>query len=342
MKRDDLLLMLLGLFACGCESGADGSTDGGGASTSTSTPGAGGRLTLEERTAAAKATAESNPICTEISPFYWEIGDAASTLASGALGVKWSETTSMQIASASKWMYAAYVAEIRNGVLTTEDIAGLNFTSGYTSFDKCGRDDTVHSCAISGTNGVVTQANVGKFYYGGGHMQHHADVVMNLGAQNNATLALTIGSEIGVPSAGIFEFVQPQPAGGIETTPEIYAGFLRKMLNDEFQLSSQLSSHLVCTNELTCAEAEWSPFPADESPQYGLGHWVEDTDGAFSSPGAFGFYPWIDAEKSTYGMVARYSLIGFGSPDPKEHPYARSVFCGRLLRKAWESGSPQI
>jgi len=28
-------------------------------------------------------------------------------------------------------------------------------------------------------------------------------------------------------------------------------------------------------------------------------------DGAFSSPGAFGFYPWIDRTKTNYGVLAR-------------------------------------
>ena len=46
---------------------------------------------------------------------------------------------------------------------------------------------------------------------------------------------------------------------------------------------------------------------------------------AFSSPGAFGFYPWIDAGKTTYGIVARADM---GGAIP-------SVYCGRLIRKAW-------
>lgn len=49
-------------------------------------------------------------------------------------------------------------------------------------------------------------------------------------------------------------------------------------------------------------------------------------DGAFSSPGAFGFYPWIDAGKTTYGVLARSESAGNGID---------SVDCGRLVRKAW-------
>ena len=44
-----------------------------------------------------------------------------------------------------------------------------------------------------------------------------------------------------------------------------------------------------------------------------------------SSPGAFGFYPWIDASKTYYGLVARLAI---GSA-------LESVYCGRMIRKAW-------
>ena len=35
-----------------------------------------------------------------------------------------------------------------------------------------------------------------------------------------------------------------------------------------------------------------------------LGHWVEE-DGAYSSPGLYGFYPWIDHAQAWYGVIAR-------------------------------------
>jgi len=54
------------------------------------------------------------------------------------------------------------------------------------------------------------------------------------------------------------------------------------------------------------------------------------SDGAYSSPGAFGFYPWIDRTKSYYGVVA-----------PKMTGALNSVYCGRLIRKAWMTGVAQ-
>ena len=55
-------------------------------------------------------------------------------------------------------------------------------------------------------------------------------------------------------------------------------------------------------------------------------------DGAFSSAGSFGFYPWIDAGKTYYGIVARSVSAGSG---------VDSVMCGRLIRKAWETAVAQ-
>ena len=68
---------------------------------------------------------------------------------------------------------------------------------------------------------------------------------------------------------------------------------------------------------------------------YSIGQWVEDDpvsgDGAFSSPGAFGFYPWVDAGKSWYGIVARSVTNG----------YYESAQCGGLICKAWLTGVAQ-
>jgi hypothetical protein len=60
--------------------------------------------------------------------------------------------------------------------------------------------------------------------------------------------------------------------------------------------------------------------------------------GAFSSPGAFGFYPWISADRRFYGMVAREQRHGFMSGDPSDKLAVASVDCGREIRAAWMDG----
>ena len=56
---------------------------------------------------------------------------------------------------------------------------------------------------------------------------------------------------------------------------------------------------------------------------------VTGDDGAVSSAGAFGFYPWLNQARDTYGILARKDEAGTGFA---------SVRCGRLIRKAWETG----
>jgi len=128
-------------------------------------------------------------------------------------------------------------------------------------------------------------------------------------------------------------FSQPQPAGGVRTSARDYAVFLRKLLNKQLKMGSLLGHHPVCTNPQTCPTATYTPI-ATENWHYSIGHWVEDDpargDGAFSSAGAFGFYPWIDASRSYYGVVARSAIVGSGN---------ESAACGTAIRRAWISGS---
>ena len=290
-----------------------------------------------QRIAAATATAESTTNdCAPVRPFYWEVGDRNTRLASGsATGSSQSKitsTTPMSIASASKWIYAAYVAERRHGALDAGDVEFLNFRSGYTSFRLCEQGQTVDGCLASATNGVYTAANEGNFYYNGGHMERHASL-LGLGSLNNKSLAAEIRSQIGADV--VLTYSQPQLAGGVVTTAGDYARFLRKLLDGQLAMGGLLGASAVCTNPATCSQARFAPTPVGESWHYSLGHWVEDDpqvgDGAFSSGGAFGFYPWIDAHKSYYGIVAR--MVQDGGKG--------SLYCGRAIRKAWLTGVAQ-
>lgn len=306
--------------------------------------------TTEQRQAAAAQTAESSTnACGAIRPFYWDIGDMNSSLASGSVNSSSDPTvytagTPMAIASASKWIYGAYVAQLSAGSLTDDDIRFLSFRSGYTSFSRCLPAQTVDECVAYQENGQYHPFADGLFSYGGGHMEKHASL-NGLGSLDNASLAAEIRAKIGTDIA--ISYTQPQLAGGIVTTTADYARFLRKLLGGELMLGSMLGAHAVCTNPATCLQALNTPVPTSESWDYSLGHWVEVDpavgDGAFSSAGAFGFYPWIDASRSWYGIVARRQLPQ--GPDPQDPDGSlgegfRSVQCGRLIREAWVTGVP--
>ncbi len=290
---------------------------------------------LAQRTDAAERTAEHADECNAIEPFYWEIGDVNERAASGSEGfLAPDRNTQLNIASASKWVYAAYVVQRQQGVLSQADIDFLTFRSGYVSFipPSCPFADTVEDCLEEGDNGDYTPSEDGRFFYGSGHMQKHA-VLLGLGDLDDDELADEIQSVIGGYS---FRYSQPQLAGGIVVNADDYGNFLRHLLSGDLLLGQQLGTHAVCTNPATCASADYSPM-IDESWHYSLGHWVEDDpvhgDGAFSSSGAFGFYPWIDASRSWYGIIARESHTSESG-----HP---SAVCGRLIRTAWLTGVEQ-
>jgi hypothetical protein len=311
----------------------------------------------DPRGQAAAATANNNASCVPIQPFYWEVGDRDGKLVGGTASQAGDTTpsasTPMLIASASKWIFGAYVVELRAGQLTANDLAALTMRSGYTglAYASCikllqaNQDaETVHDCFVAsnltGANNDLDAAAVGKFHYNGGHFQWLADGDLGLGAANNAALQSAIAAQVGADF--VFTYDSPQLAAGIQTSGQDYAAFLRKILVGKLRIHDLLGSNAVCTNPATCPDAEYTPIPSSESWHYSLAHWVEDDpavgDGAFSSPGAFGFYPWIDAGKTTYGVLARHANVTLSGNDPVA---VASVICGRLIRKAWFTGTAQ-
>ena len=286
--------------------------------------------TVAQRTAAAASAAASAPDCVAVQPFYWSIGDAGGKLADASMGASPpTPQTIMSIASASKLVYGAYVAEQRGGVLTDADVHFLNFVSGYTDFSSCQPGQTVDDCEAYQANGTYEAANDGKFFYGGGHMEKHA-ADNGLGAQDSAALAATINASLGTT----FAYSQPQLAGGIYTNAANYGAFLQRIVSGQLKMRALLGTHPVCTNPSTCSNAVYTPIPS-ESDHYSIGHWVEDDpaagDGAFSSPGAFGFYPWIAGDKTWWGVVARSVAAS------DEQVGVASMKCGRRIRAAWVS-----
>ena len=120
-------------------------------------------------------------------------------------------------------------------------------------------------------------------------------------------------------------------------TPTNYAVFLRKILNQQLKISNFLGTNPVCTNTTSCASSSnYTPIPILEVWNYSLGQWLEADpvkgDGSFSSPGLYGFYPWINADKSRYGILARYDTVSANAAFD-------SVICGRLIRKAYTLGT---
>lgn len=336
------VLACAALLGCGSSgsSGSGGAGGAGGGAPDAATPGG------DASVRAAQQTATQNSECRSIAPFYWEIGDGTRLLASGSVDAldagapTYTETSSMPIASASKFWFGAYVVERFSADLSQVDFKAMTMRSGYSNFDNTGCEltfpATVANCYTGGTKNVVNPdlATVDYFFYGGGHFQNYA-ITLGLGDDTNAQLTAEyqrqLGSELN-PA-----FVTPMPAGGLRMTPADYRKFLQKMLRGELALGKHLGENAVCTlppgNSGSDCKAKYSPA-APYAWHYSYGHWVEDDasvgdDGSFSSAGMFGFYPWIDATKAFYGILARRSNATRAGME--------SVQCGRLIRKAFLS-----
>jgi len=300
-------------------------------------------LADDARGQAARAAAEGSPACASLS-FYWEIGNGSGPLVSGAHGEGAPQATApLNLYSASKWVYAAYVYERRGGALNEADLRSLRMLDGYTETSGCAGRETVGRCFAA--MGERDSADVDRFHYASGHFQKHAAVDMELADKNTEELAAEIHRVLGTGWA--FDYVRVDLAGGGRGSAADYGVFLRKLLNRELKLSGEaLGSNAVCTytgpadpatGRTPCKNAASSP--ASEALQYSLGHWIESDpqwlaqggDPAFTSPGLTGFYPWIDASRTYYGIVARDERV--------QGSAAMSVACGRQIRKAWLAGA---
>lgn len=301
-----------------------------------------------QRLRAASETANNSDACQAVRPFYWEIGDADGQLAAGSIGRTSAGRavtagTQMRFASATKWLYAGYVAQRRNGRFQSMDEHMLTLRSGYTHFAGCASGQTVDGCLAWQDNDQYEADADGRFFYGGAHLQKHASL-MGLGALDAPGLAAAMREALGGDVA--IGMAQARPAGGATGTPSAYAAFLRKLARGELALGRSLGAAAVCASPQRCpaGEALSGPAPAQEVWHYSLGHWVENDpvtgDGAFSSPGAFGFYPWVAANRKLYGMLAR-DVGTTLADDEQEGAGIASARCGRLIRRAWVSGVVQ-
>ena len=328
------------------------------AAAATLTVSAPGKAPTPNSASAATSTAKNNALCGgPIEPYYWEIGDQHGTLVSGSQGTDVNgkpvlASSKSAVASASKWLYATYVTQVRGSpaLLTSQDTNFLHFTSGYTNMgnssgtvcpNTLSPDDVDECLTLDNPQGVAFSARdpatVGRFYYDSGHMENHASQFTALGKVDVNSLGGTIAAQLG-PGVDL-AFGEPLISGGAFTSALDYALVLRRILDGTLFMHGALGTNPVCTLKTGACDAAYSPIP--EAWHYSIGHWVEDDpstngDGAFSSPGSFGFYPWIDSGKSYYGIISRVQAPEVG----EQHGYA-SVKCGRLIRHAWITGVEQ-
>jgi hypothetical protein len=308
--------------------------------------------------AAALATAQDNEKCISVRPFYWQIGGATGSLVSASEGLDSTgqpvlESTMMNTASAGKWLYGTYIVQKRGSAanLTSNDITFLHMTSGYSNMggDPQGacpptdNPDDVDVCLlnVNKKDGLPfdyqNPETIGVFYYDGGHIENHAKLYGGIGTVINENLGAVIASKLGPGVA--FTYSEPLLPGAVYTNAGMFARVLQHIVNGSLYMHDALGIDPVCTKPSATCDAQYSPIPA--AWHYSITHWVEDDpvtngDGAFSSPGGEGFYPWIEASKQYYGVLAR--AVGGGGAN--QYGYGSSQ-CGALIRAAWDTGVQQ-
>lgn len=277
----------------------------------------------------AKHVAASSELCKKIEPFYWEIGDKDKVIISGVQGGSIDRNSKVKIASASKLIFGAYVIEKLNGVLNSKDKSLLLMQGGYTEFKiiPCALRRSVKACFEARNNNEISNQFVGKYYYSGGDAQDLA-VQYGLGDMNRDQLK----SEIQNTLKNKFSLKYPNLslAGGVEMDASNYAIFLQEILKGNYRIAKMLGDDAICTLPGACKTAVYSPIK--ENWKYSYHHWVETNAAGevdvYSSAGAKGFYPWINKEKNTYGIISR---------DGHDEKAAwASVECGREIRRAYK------
>lgn len=294
---------------------------------------------LAKAAAAADRATTTAGDCTVIGNFYWEIGTRDGKLDGKPVVKRASSTlynadTDVNLASASKWVFGAYVAQLtKDRSLSGDEVAKLHMTSGYTNLNvlSCTAAQKTKGCLPGGK----TAAHEKFFYYESGHLQRLA-LDLGLGDFDKDGL---IGEYNHLLGDFGFRFATLNVAGGMSGHATGYARFLQKLLKDELAMGQQLGRDEVCTQApaglLAPKPGECqSKFTPSDQPSWGYSHahWVERNAAgqlqAYSSPGLFGFYPWISANKQHYGVIARESRAS--------EAYNLSAACGRAIRKAFE------
>jgi hypothetical protein len=172
---------------------------------------------------------------------------------------------------------------------------------------------------------------------------------MNGGGDTATTLASSILATLSKKGVSMsLRYSSPLIAGGGITTAEGYASLLRAIIRKDnplvmnyFLKKSSDDPNASCTSptDPTCLDGTGKPFSlyspaAPLNWHYSTGHWIEDDplygDGTYSSLGAFGFYPWIDASKTYYGLISTKTINA-----------RTSQSCGTAIRKSFMTGVAQ-
>jgi CubicO group peptidase (beta-lactamase class C family) len=263
-----------------------------------------------------------------------------------------SPTQNIAIASASKWIAGVVLLDaVARGELsmtsTTGEVLGwtgqagtitlrhlLSFTSGMREEAACTFNAllTLEDCVASIAQQPMVAPPGTRYDYGSTHLHvaaRMAEVATGRSWQQLVRERLT--DPLGLPTDVRFYtypnqalgLANPLVAGGMRASARDYATLLGLIYH-----KGRLGNVTVATPALFDEQAR-EPYPGvviGSSPaqsqgwsfRYGLGAWLQCAVPAngcavMSSPGAFGFTPWIDRSVGYYATIAMEEVIGSGA-----------------------------
>jgi len=232
----------------------------------------------------------------------------------------------------------------------------LSFTAGFNT----GPDDpscvtdgsiTLDDCARAFYDGGLAFAPGSTFYYGPAHLQvagRMAEVATQLDFADLALLQQTI--RFGLQSTAFLVPVgdNPRIGGGAVSSAADYGVLLQAILSGSY-LSGVLDD-MERDRTGPPIVIGFRPSAIDNNNvdfRYALGHWREcnrpswdsgcDIRRLSSSPGAFGWNPWIDFDNDYYAIIAMQELRVDGAP-PTDATLAFAI----ELRPFIEAALPQL
>lgn len=259
--------------------------------------------------------------------------------------------TPIQLASATKWMSATVImALVDAGAITLDDTTGqwlgwtgekgtitirqlFSHTSGITpdAQDCIGTPfSTLQACADQIETLDLVAAPGAEINYGGNSM-HVAGAIGEV-ATNSAWVDLFqtyVKTPLGLVDTAYGYQFNPRIAGGMQSTVNEYSRLMQMFLDngqyDGQEVLSSASVEAMLANQAgDAAVGSIPPTATDRYMGYGIGNWVfryddEGTAVESTSPGAFGFTPWIDRERNYYAILAVLDL------NIRVDPYTRQL-----------------
>ncbi|MEM1013845.1 MAG: serine hydrolase [Planctomycetota bacterium] len=250
-------------------------------------------------------------------------------------------STSIRIASATKWLSGTLLADLADEELLNLDAPLSTILPEFAGFDD-GRGDTTVRQLFSHTSGMAGQSQwVGRqdvtlaqavsniaaspflmtsdpgstFSYGGVSMHVAGRVAEVVSGESWVDLFdERLANLLGMTSLswdGIGGPTNPRIAGGAAASIDDYARLLALLgnggMHDGERLLSQQAVDEILADQSGDVAIGFVPGGVDVFDGYGLGTWIERRNDAgqpveFSSPGAFGAVPWIDIENEYYGI----------------------------------------